>query len=660
MTVWVDVETRSRADLPEVGAWRYAEDESTELLCLVWCRNGAWFVWVPSMWIDPGIVQEFKHLGLVLFEGNATPAPLLDAIAAGDEFVAHNAEFEAAVFEYTLGIKAPIKWVCTQAMARYFQLPPSLEDMSVALQIGVKDETGKMLIKKYCMPDQKGHLTEIPCFMGDSFVRYDVQDVLLTKTADAIMRPYWPELAYWREHLAINRRGILCDRALVTNMRRIRDALPETVTIDGTIVDPSNVKDVKAFLHKRGCYLSSLEKKSLATMLEQRRAVLAAPVIAMIEARLDAAMASLQKLDKVGSVACEDNRLRGQFKYYGTSTGRAAGYGIQLQSLVKPSKGVKQGLCVAAINHNNQIEMQAAGKGSVKECLVGALRGILVADPGHTLVIADWAQIEARGVLWLAGDMEHLGWWRTRDMYSEMATLLFARRIIKGIDDKERDVGKRTILGCNFQLAGDKMEHECEKYGINLRALGLSGEFVVKTFRDLFTSLSDYDTGLWAGLTAAMIQCIEGETTVHAFRLVFRWVAGKHVYVRLPSGRDLIFRFVAVVEEVRRTKDGREYTVRNIECVNGDGSKERYYGGKLADNFTQAICSDIMRSATMNSAAQQIETRMHQHDELVFQVPDDALEAGVAQIKKIMTTPPEWCADFPLEVDIITNKRYAK
>ena len=34
--VYFDVETRSRADLKEVGMWKYLKDPSTTFMCMVW------------------------------------------------------------------------------------------------------------------------------------------------------------------------------------------------------------------------------------------------------------------------------------------------------------------------------------------------------------------------------------------------------------------------------------------------------------------------------------------------------------------------------------------------------------------------------------------------------------------------------------------------
>ena len=66
--IFFDIETRSFADLPEVGAYRYSEDDSTGVICLAYALNdGDIKTWVPG---EPGPV-EFLHPDAVFVARNA-------------------------------------------------------------------------------------------------------------------------------------------------------------------------------------------------------------------------------------------------------------------------------------------------------------------------------------------------------------------------------------------------------------------------------------------------------------------------------------------------------------------------------------------------------------------------------------------------------------
>jgi DNA polymerase bacteriophage-type len=75
----LDFETRSKIDLPKSGPWRYAEDESTEILCMAYkIDKQPTQLWVPDIM--------------------GTPQDLLDAIAAGYTIKAHNVFFEKSIW----------------------------------------------------------------------------------------------------------------------------------------------------------------------------------------------------------------------------------------------------------------------------------------------------------------------------------------------------------------------------------------------------------------------------------------------------------------------------------------------------------------------------------------------------------------------------------
>ena len=81
MTLWVDFETRSACDLKVAGVYNYAQDASTEVLCMSYAyKDEDVQTWTPDQPF-PRWVAEYK-------------GPIY----------AHNAAFERLIFWYVLQI----------------------------------------------------------------------------------------------------------------------------------------------------------------------------------------------------------------------------------------------------------------------------------------------------------------------------------------------------------------------------------------------------------------------------------------------------------------------------------------------------------------------------------------------------------------------------
>lgn len=139
----LDYESFSLADITEVGAYRYAFDPSTEILCAAMALDNE----EPVSW-EPGA----SDLDLRQIDD------YWDALEDPDVLIyAHNAQFEYAMNQAlmwkTWGIKPPhiSRFRCTMSLARRAALPGKLEKLSEFLGGQVKDAAGKRLIKKFSM-----------------------------------------------------------------------------------------------------------------------------------------------------------------------------------------------------------------------------------------------------------------------------------------------------------------------------------------------------------------------------------------------------------------------------------------------------------------------------------------------------------------------------
>ena len=80
------------------------------------------------------------------------------------------------------------------------------------------------------------------------------------------------------------------------------------------------------------------------------------------------------------------------------------------------------------------------------------------------------------------------------------------------------------------------------------------------------------------------------------------------------------------------------------------------YGGKLVENCVQAIARDCLAEAIERLEAAGYPVVFHVHDEVVIEADHGSLE----EVVKIMSQPPAWAPDLPLNADGWTNPFFKK
>jgi DNA polymerase len=160
----LDIETRSRLDLKKVGAWVYAADPSTDILCMPYA-------------VDDGPVQ-------IWHRDDPVPPAFIAAERDPDwRAIAHNAAFDRVIALHVLGPRygfpeIPIeRWRCTMAQALACALPGKLEKVADVLGLPYrKDPEGARLIRLLCKPRPDGSFNEDPVLL-QRFGEYSVRDV---------------------------------------------------------------------------------------------------------------------------------------------------------------------------------------------------------------------------------------------------------------------------------------------------------------------------------------------------------------------------------------------------------------------------------------------------------------------------------------------------
>ena len=447
-------ESRSRVDIKKSGAGRYCTDPSTEILCLAYA-------------LDDGPVQH----GLMDYY-----PPIFDVwIDQGCTFVAHNAYFEYSVWKYVWK-RSPPNFMCTMSMACAHGLPWKLEKLALALQLPEKkDLEGMRLIRLFSVPDKDGNFNQPDDFPEDyrKFVEYCIQDVKTEREIDNQLPDLIPqEQDIFQLTMDINDRGVYVDtelarEALVISKdltaecnKEVKElthgnihAITQTVRLKNWIND-------EYFLNMEGVGKDDVEEQLTDETLqpELRR---------LLDLRLENGRSSIAKFSRVIDSCCEDGRIRNHLIYHGASTGRWTSQAVQFHNLPKGGD-IDQDTCVDIIKHGDA-EFMALLYSAPVSALSACIRGVVVAPQGKILLVADYASIEARVLMWVAGQKDAIALFHDKkDIYIDMARFIYKDATITKKNKDQRTVGKHTVLGCGFQMGAPRFKVTCKSFRVNI------------------------------------------------------------------------------------------------------------------------------------------------------------------------------------------------
>jgi DNA polymerase len=697
--VFFDVETQSAADLREIGGRIYAADPTTRPPVTVFLVGGRLVVWLPRyLWPDGNVpplsTRAMTPVGygpvppIELHVADEMPPAVAEAVAANQVFIAHNlADFDFHVAN-RFWPHVPGRWYDTLPPARAAGYPGALDDLGLAI-LGVgKDPAGRALVKKLCRYPypraQPGLLVPM--------ARYTVADVLLLRAVYQTVAGSG-EVDVIQHHYRLNARGVGFDVDLANRLVGMERAETEAVNAEvkaltgcelGHTRSPQKVRD---WLASRGVRLPSLARKLLEQFLADPEADfegvevlfegdLPEPVVRIIQARLLTSRIAGPKLARAVRSVGPDRKLRDLLAYHQAGTGRWAGRGFQVHNLPKPRVKKFPTEALFALYRDGALTADAIrGLGlSVPDAIGGLTRGCLVPAPGNLFVVADYAAVEARGVAWLAEEHRLLDTFNAgEDVYLDLASTLFGRPCTKA-DERERGVGKVGILGCGYGMSAAKLALNCALDGIDLAAAGTTAEAVVEAYRSGYPAITGYpagvipDTGhvirrdgLWQRLDAAAMSAAQTGRVEVAGRCVFR-MRGADLVVELPSGREVVYRTARVEDRVPGYCALYRLPARPKATLVYDSARGEttMYGGKWAENLTQAVCRDLLATAVLLAEEENLNPVLHVHDELVCEQSAATAEEDLRRLVALMSLPPPWAGGFPIMVEGFTTPRYGK
>ena len=707
--IHLDFETRSVVNLLKLGVDVYARHYTTSPIMLSIVAPHILSETVIDFLDYPGYQQSIypaaipDHLNFRMIK---VPCPAIIQQAVDEDwvFVAHNARFEQVIYyvfcHLLWGWPMPRKWSCTAARARYWGIRASLEGAGSDLEIiNQKNTDGKQFINDFCKPRKwKGaqHLGIIKELWYEpqqnpegwrKGLQYCLDDAKAEIEIDNILPDLPPfEQAVWDLDFKMNTRGLPIDLVTVNRAIRFSDYWTQVnfkKFDEITSLRPTQRDKVLEYINQREEIeqLGDLKSKTLTRIVQVD---LPPDLREVIQIRLETSKASIKKLDTMERCTNDDGRARGLFLYGGGHTLRWSAKRIQPQNFTRPDGRQPAEYMFDYLEHECWKELpqqpswvEEAGIRFIRPLgyLSTSMRGFMKAPEGHKLVVGDYAQIEARVLVWLARCMGPLDGFRKGEdvyvrfagdhMYNREYESYFeyknGKREVKKQFKRERQIAKSAVLGCGYGLGATSFVAYCDN--VDLIITQDESSEVIKAYRNAHPEIADYQWGLWARAERAAVLATLNEGAVYTLANtgvslhIHRLDSERYwLIVTLPSGRHMAY----YRPKVRMgTKWGKPTEILSFRTEwNGKSYREDTYGGKLVENWVQAIARDVCATGALNVEAAGYPVIGLVHDEIITLPPLDFGDHN--DMCAHMCALPSWITDLPVEADGGTMIRYGK
>lgn len=630
----IDVETYSSAPLPKCGVYRYCDAPDFEILLFSYAFDDE-----PVQTID-------------LASGETLPKEAISALEDPDIIkVAYNAQFERVCLSRYLGHWLdPHQWRCTMVMAAYLTLPGRLADAAVALGTTEKKmEEGKDLIRYFSVPCKPtktngGRTRNLPADAPEKWAvyrQYNAQDVEVERAIRKALEKYPLPEQEWELYALdqqINDRGVRVDKKFVKKAIAVdavfaQAAYQRAKELTG-LENPGSVNQLKAWLADQ-----DIPMESLARQIVQEKAAQTDGIVAeLLNLRLELSKTSVKKYEAMARCVCRDGRVHGLLQFYGANrTGRWAGRLVQAQNL--PQNHLPDLDLAREIVKTGDEELLDTLFASVPGTLSELIRTAFIPKDGCRFLVADFSAIEARVLAWLANEEWVLEEFRGKGkIYEATASRMFhipQESIVKGNPNYEyRQKGKQATLSCG--------------YGGGVGALKAMGakmpEEEMQPLVDAWRAANPNIVAFWSALDRAARTVIRRKTSACIGKVALYWRDDK-MFMRLPSGRNLCYQSPHFTEN-RFGSDAIGYYAPNAA---GQMVVQETFGGKLAENATQAIARDILAHALLTLEKNGYPVVFHVHDEAVIEMSNG--QGSLGEACRLMAIAPDWAEDLLLRAD---------
>ncbi|HDD1719241.1 TPA: DNA polymerase [Salmonella enterica subsp. enterica serovar Enteritidis] len=446
--LYLDTETFSEADLKKVGSYAYAEHPTTEIvICTYAFDEGPVQVWDATDGSD--MPRDLRRAMLKLQK------PDSNLKLVGQNFLM----FDRPVIKHCWGFELLVENIIdTMIVAFRHALPGSLAALCEVLNIDAsmaKDKRGKALIQRFSKPTPKNY--KIRRYTADTHPKEWAEFIAYAKSDITSMREVYKKMPKWGNsefedrvlHLdqVINDRGFKVDVALaeaaIEAVTRHKEELQEEAQrkYGGSLTgkDFLPILQELAPAHR----IHNAQKSTLNDLLADED--LPDDARTIIEMRLGAASTASTKYAPLLLGRSSDDRRRGCLQYGGAKrTLRWAGKGFQPQNLAR------------GYYHDDELDkgISALLKGrahrrfDVAKLTASTVRSCIIPEAGCKFVVADYSNVEGRGLAFLSGEETALDTFRAGlDIYCVTAGKMFGMDpddIKKNFKDL-RQIGKACL-----------------------------------------------------------------------------------------------------------------------------------------------------------------------------------------------------------------------
>ena len=670
----LDFETYSECDIRSAGAWVYAKDKSTRVLCMGYAiEDEAPQLWLPNQ-------------------------PLPDFIKNPNNYEIHawNSFFEWVIWTHVLKQPTPpiTQWHDTAGLSSAMALPRALGMCGTVLGLPddqLKSKRGYYLIQKLSIPNvmngDKALLKEM--------YAYCLQDVVTERSiAKKLYKLNATERKVWVLDQKINIRGIKVDRPKLKDAiyiyENIQDKL-KTELIKLTDLDnPNSQKQFLGWLLDKGLLVDNVQKATLKSVLDSPDKFGTHDAIKL---KLSLAKTAPKKYVSIKEKLGSGTRLHGNIMYHGASTGRWASTGVNLQNIARPTLDADK-----SIELIGKRDLTVFKKENIDpmEALSSGVRGMLIPTQGKKFIVGDYASIEARALAWLAGQEDKLEIFRgDGKIYERTASKIFGKFVWQ-ITKEERLLGKIAELACGYGGGAGAFSLMANTYKVDIDKK--KAEYIKKQWRRANSAIVRYWKMVEEGAKNAIADLDRMPVIVGGIK--FRMV-NNFLWCLLPSGRRLAYYrpFLeykqiigyklpdadqSIIYNPRDYETGKKWSYQagikkfreegkrlggepfffmgsSINFFGNDSKtrkwcKQETYGGKLVENITQAVARDIMAESMLLLEQEGFEIVLTVHDEIISEVENGTVE----KFKEIMERPPTWGEEIPIEVEAYEATRYRK
>jgi DNA polymerase len=658
-TVVLDTETRSTVNLRDSGAHIYARHAATAPLCLVYTIDAA----EPELWLpsDPAVPAIFAQIAANLDDYEA---------------VAHNAEFDRAIYEQVLVPRygfpfLPLTvWHCSQRLAMAAGYPAELDRLAVALDLPYrKDPEARKAMLAVSRPKQargkknKSNSGEVifdedPAKLALTYERCKL-DVITTRAVLSKLKRLSPiERRYQLQDMVINRRGVRLDRVFTEAAKEL--ATRERIAInlrlqeltDGDITSVDQAARFLKAVNERGHHMTTMSKRDVAAVLAKKPDGYVTELLTLRRAGARASVAKFKKL--LAYAAPGDDRIRGHLRMFGAGPGRWAGLGPQLQNLKKNEASLPLSV-VDSVRRGERAEI--AQYGNPLSLLGDISRASLCAAAGNELKAADFSAIESVVLAWYAGEAwkieAYREFQRTGDTSKEPYRVISRKMLHKPADAEigkaERQLGKGGELASGFggsAGAWRRIMPNDPRSDEEIRA-------IIQQWRAAHPATTKF----WKDLARAIRIAIRtGQKVLVAPApqppITAAFEDGT-LALTLPSGRPISYPGARLVPG--KFEDGPP-DVEFWDNAKGQWKRKREWFGTFVENVVQGTARDLLAAAIDRVESRGWPVVLHCHDEVTIEVPAGTVTD--AEFLAVMVELPEWAAGMPVAGAVHSGEHY--